>query len=398
MKKNSIRTTRKRAKTFEEIQPLLNLCKTGKLFEVQKWIGKGKPVDPPLIPKNRKYWALRLAIELGFHSLVEVLLEGGAQIENPDGSLLELALEKRRLDLIELLAYYGADPKSVPMYLVLERGDRRIIDFFIERGGDLETGFPLAQAFCKHMYQALGVFKQYEKRFPSFKEQINIALRYNCQEGHLKWVSLMLWAGADPYAKGPSSPDENPYPEEECCALELAAMYNHLEVFKLKPIRLSLTPSRRLEPLQWACEAKTADLLKDLLVKGFDPKALPDSGSSLIQDLLQRLCLSYDYRPFYDFKRPNQDIDGSKAREKIKMIHLLARFGAKWQPSDEDFTPARNSLKKMKLDYLLEFIWLMGGYQACSREAVERLIKAPNIKKLISEKKDLIKKLLNVLN
>jgi hypothetical protein len=397
MKKNSIRMIRKRAETFEEIQPLLDFCKAGKLFDVQKWIGDGKPVDPPLVPRSRRYNPLRLAIELGFHSLVEVLLEGGAQPETTEGSLLELALEKHRLDLIELLVKYGVEPKSVPMYLVLVRGDRRIIDFFIEQGGDLETGFPLAQAFCNHIYPVLGVFKQYEKRFPSLKEQINIALRYNCREGHLKWVSLMLWAGADPCAKGPSSPDDDPDPEEDCCALELAAIYNHLEVFKLKPIRLSLTSFRGPEPLQWACNSKTADLLKDLLVKGFDPKALPDSGSSLIQDLLRRLYLSYDYRPFNDFKRPNQDIDSSKAREKIKMIHLLARYGAKWQPSNEDFASARNSLRKMKPDYLLEFIWIMGGYQACSREVIERLVKNPNIKKLISEKRDLVEKLLGSL-
>ena len=119
----------------------------------------------------------------------------------------------------------------------------------------------------------LGVLKQYEERFPSLKEQANIALRHSCQEGNLKWVSLMLWAGADPYAKGPSSPDEAPDPEEDCCALELAAIFGHLEIFKLKPIRLTLTPSRQQDLLRWACEADKADLLIDLLTKGFDPKA-----------------------------------------------------------------------------------------------------------------------------
>jgi hypothetical protein len=281
------------------------------------------------------------------------------------------------------------------MEWVLGKGDRKIIDFFIEQGGDMETGNPLAQAFCDHMYQVLGVFKKYEKKFPSFKEQVNIALRHNCQEGNLKWVSLMLWAGADPYAKGPSSPEDEPDPEEDCCALELAAIYNHLEIFKLKPIRLSLTPSREQDLLRWACEADKADLLIDLLNKGFDPKDLPDRGSSLIQGLLNRLYLSYDYSPFYDFKRPNQDIDSRKAREKIIMIHLLARHGAKWHPNDEDFTQARYSLRKMKPDYLLEFIWIMGGYQACSREAAEQLIKAPNMKKLISEKRDVVEKRLS---
>jgi len=123
-------------------------------------------------------------------------------------------------------------------------------------------------------------------------------------------------------------------------------------------------------------------------------KDFSDNGSSLIQGLLNRLYLSYDYNPFYDFKRPKQDLDNVKAREKLKMIHLLARYGAKWQPSDEHFAQARYSLRKMKPDYLLEFIWIMGGYQACSREAIEQLIKVPNIKRLISEKQDIVERLL----
>ena len=213
-----------------------------------------------------------MAIELGFHSLVEVLLEGGAMVEDQRYSPLSHALEKRRLDLIMLLVKYGADPKSVPMDQVVATGDRKLIDYFIEQGGDMETGNPLALGLCGHIYPLLGVFKQYVSRFPSFQEQINIALRHSCQEGNLKWVSLMLWAGADPYAKGPSSPDEEPDPESDISALELAAIYNHIEIFKLKPIRESFTPSRAQDLLYWACEADKANLLKELLSKGFSPR------------------------------------------------------------------------------------------------------------------------------
>ena len=76
----------------------------------------------PWYPKTEKIALFWTAIELGFHSLVEVLLEGGAQIEEPQNSLLGLALEKRRLDLIELLVKYGADAKSFPMEWVLGKG------------------------------------------------------------------------------------------------------------------------------------------------------------------------------------------------------------------------------------------------------------------------------------
>jgi hypothetical protein len=51
-----------------------------------------------------------------------------------------------------------------------------------------------------------------------------MALRHHCEEGNFKWVSLLLWAGADPSAKGPDSHDEDPDPEEDLRALDCAAL------------------------------------------------------------------------------------------------------------------------------------------------------------------------------
>ena len=38
----------RRAETQEEIQPLIELCKAGKLFEVQEWTAAGKAVNSPI--------------------------------------------------------------------------------------------------------------------------------------------------------------------------------------------------------------------------------------------------------------------------------------------------------------------------------------------------------------
>jgi hypothetical protein len=34
-----------------------------------------------------------------------------------------------------------------------------------------------------------------------------MALRQFCQEGNLKWVSLLIWAGANPRSSGPALDD-----------------------------------------------------------------------------------------------------------------------------------------------------------------------------------------------
>lgn len=84
----------KRAKTYDEIEPLVKFCRLGKLFEVQESISAGKPVNPPenLDRRVRRRFPLYLAIESGFHSLVKVLLDGGAIINEPGYSSLEHAL------------------------------------------------------------------------------------------------------------------------------------------------------------------------------------------------------------------------------------------------------------------------------------------------------------------
>src|ERR1700722_5914561 len=71
----------RRAATREEIAPLVVLCRAGRLFDVQAWIAEGKPVNPPPQPAKgaRIKSPLDVALEIGFHSMIEVLLRAGAE-------------------------------------------------------------------------------------------------------------------------------------------------------------------------------------------------------------------------------------------------------------------------------------------------------------------------------
>ena len=373
----------KRAETYDEIKPLTALCKAGRLFEVQKWIAAGKPVNPPLSPgsRHRRKSPLEVSMDCGFHSLVQQLLEGGAAIEEPRYSPLEHALLKRRLDLVELLVDHGADIHSVSMESVFDTWLPEIMEYFIERGADVETGQPMAGALCSRIRTALGVFKRYKDRFPSFQEQANVALRFHAKEGNLKWVSLMLWSGADPYARGSEFYSEEPDPECAISALELAAFHGHFDIFKLKNIRLDPSDKFAHELLRNACYAEKADFLNELLKKRFNPNDQVNGGSSLIASLLGYMTWSFDL----DHRNPKRDLDTSRSREKLKMIHLLARHGAKWIPAGiDEISQARRSLMKMSPDYSLEFIWIMSKYKACARNHIEELIRTPTIRALVS--------------
>jgi len=378
----------KRTETYEEIKPLIELCKTGKLFEVQKWIAAGKPVNgPPSVSGYRRKGPLEVAINLGFHSLVKVLLEGGADINEPRYNPLQHALWNKRLDLLELLVDHGADYHSIDMEEVFETWQPDIMRWFIERGAEVESGNPLAQALCNRIRTALGIFRSYKDRFSSFQEQANIALRYHCRKGNLKWVSLMLWAGADPYAKGPDSWHEDPDPKYEQNALELAAEYEHFDVFNLKKIRIDPENPNLKGILIGACRAKKSDFLQKLLKKGFKPGEYENSGTPLIQVLLTSMSWYFDFNRWDIWstdRTSKRNVDNEECREKIKMIHMLAKHGAKWLPKDRsEISDARRSLLKMKPDYTVEFIWIMSKYNASKRKDIEELIRTPSIRSLI---------------
>jgi hypothetical protein len=65
--------------SIEELFPLIEFCKNGDLKAVSDWIGKGNPLDLPPRKKTRRASPLQIAIEKGFLTLTEVLLNGGAE-------------------------------------------------------------------------------------------------------------------------------------------------------------------------------------------------------------------------------------------------------------------------------------------------------------------------------
>lgn len=386
----------KPTEAYEVIKELNELCKAGKLFDVQDWIKAGKPINPKQPEKgNRRKTPLEVAIDKGFHSLVQILLEAGAVISDDRYNALDQAISERRLDIIKLLVEHGADVHSIDMVLVFDTWDPKIMEYFIEHGADVETDYPLAIALCYRIRTALGVLKRHKQRFPTFQEQANIALRHHSKEGNLKWVSLMLWAGADPYAAGPELDEVEIDPEEEMlCALEYAALYDHYEIFKLKQIKLNPEHPKAAELLEYACYSKNANLLKMLLENGFDPSAREDGGTLLIQRCLRTMTDLWDRGPYG--LGPLRNLDTEKAREKMKMIHLLAKHGAKWIPDEKaTIKDARQPLLKMMPDYTVEFIWIMSEYKASKRAHIEDLIRTPSIKTVVFEHKSRIKDLLD---
>jgi hypothetical protein len=389
-----------RAADQETIAPLVELCKAGRLFAAQEWIAAGKPVNPPPPPPKGKRTRspLEVSIDRGFHSLVQVLLEGRA-VQEPKGydCPLNQALRLRRFDIVQLLVEHGFDPATVSMDEVFATWDPEIMDFFIERGADVRQGNPFAAAFCNRIRTALRPFKECRARHPELQEQANIALRHHCKEGNLKWVSLMLWAGADPYKPGTENPDDELAEDDAgLSALGFAALYRHFEIFELKPIRSKENSPEATSLVSYLTREDGLNVLKRLLEKGLNPNDQPNGGCSAIQSCLNDMSWSQHLHSYsWERDTTGRNLDTARLRELLKAIHLLAKHGAKWMPEEKyELSSARRSLLLLKPDYTIEFVWIMRKYNACTLEHVEDLLRTPSMKKLTFAHKSRLQELL----
>src|SRR4030042_5606046 len=108
-------THRPLAHTAEDIRPLHQLCREGRLYDVERWIADGKSLQltPEALPKGaRPKTALQIALESGQHSLATLLLQNGYRLELERYAPLDFALRSPRWDLFDLLLGWGGGRRS----------------------------------------------------------------------------------------------------------------------------------------------------------------------------------------------------------------------------------------------------------------------------------------------
>ncbi len=211
---------------------------------------------------------------------------------------------------MELLVSCGAEIKAVPFGDVLLCWDPKIMRFFIENGADIITGSPFAVAFGEKIRTALRPFLECKGQYPelanALQEQADRALRKFAYDGDLKWVSLLMWAGADPRSRGLKLGDENFGTEEDRAEVEATALMeacyqeNPAVLKRLKP-----DPKRDnlAELLNCASVLSRTEIIKYLLELGAKPNDKANGGSTAMDHLLSHL--------------PHEDIDALWSRRQV---------------------------------------------------------------------------------
>jgi ankyrin repeat protein len=360
--------------TSEDTKELVNLCRAGRLYEIEKWIAAGKPLDVPAKCRS----LLRVALQTGFHSLIELVAKHEKNQSSKNAALAD-AVSLRRLDFIELLVENGAEVKSVPLSDVLLEWNPHIFRFFLERGADPVEGSPFAVAFSNKVRTALGPFLELKRSRPelsaALQEQADCALRYFCGKGDMKWISLMLWAGANPRSRGPNpGKDYTNDPESFTTALREASYAGNVEVLKkLKP-----DPSRDdlSDLLHCAALLGRREALRYLLEIGAKPNDKPNGGSSAVDRCLWEL--NYGRSFLYRSKSPKSRYEVSDG---LECTRELVSHGAVWNPDDHrGFNDLRRALYGCQPEVAIELLKILREHNACPQEQLKELLCKPRIK------------------
>jgi hypothetical protein len=363
-----------------EAKELLRLCKLGRLFEVQKWITSGNSLS---VPAELKTTPLRVALDTGFYSLVELLVSNEPSQELKDKALRH-ALSHKRLDLIELLVSHGAAISSVPFVEVLLLWDPTIIRYFLDHGADFITGYPFAEAFAERIRTALRPWRECREKYPDLapqlQEQADRALRYFCSKDDLKWVSLLMWTGADPRSRGPEWGDDERFDDEDySSALTSAAYSKNLEILK------RLKPDAKRDDLEdlLSCAATFGRLetVRYLLDLGAKPNDKPNGGSTALGECLSSSLGLRSFRCGNGLYGTPSKASKYSVSDTLDTFRLLLEHGALWRPDDaREVGWVRRNLSECEPDVTSEIVERLVKHSAGLPETINKLLRTPAMK------------------
>lgn len=362
--------------TLAESKEFLKLCSHGKLYDVERWIASGKPIR---VAAESKDTPLHVALDLGFHSLVELLVRHETDQSEKDRALRH-AVEIRRFDLVEVLVTYGADPLSISFADVLCEWNPEVVRLFLSKGADLITGAPFAEAFKYKIRTAIGPYLEAKRAHPELtiklQEQADRALRYFCDEGNLKWVSLLMWAGANPRSRGPNLHEwsDEADPDSFTTAIEEACSTGRLDI--LKRLRIDPIKDDLQEALKCAGWSSEEGVIKYLLELGVNPNDKPNGGSSAMDRCLDKLSFATWRSGFHGVLISKWEVTSH-----FNCLRQLIRHKALWIPDDNGrINDLRRILFKCDPEVTIEIVTILKSNNACSDETLRKLLSTSRMK------------------
>jgi hypothetical protein len=348
----------------EELAELHSLCRDGRLYDVERWISHGRPLQV-VGGRGRQTSTLEIALEAGNHSLVLLLLSNGYDANQELGSPLDLPLRVRRFDLVQLLLFWGADPHRVDLDELFGTYRSDLFEQFRELGVDLTDRHALAEAIAYHTSNKplLGFAKRHRLADPKIQKELDVALAHHAAEGNEKGVQLCLWAGANSHVPVPSlrfgtgslGGDDDAAGEDGFAgysAIYEACQSGHSEIFN----RLGPDPAKDDFEELWRA-ASDPSIIQTLARHG-----LPKNVGGVIQHHLW-------WATFSD------------ACRRVETLRRIFAIGVRWECSTaEEIASLRRSLFKASDQVFVDLMKLLATEDYCSPEVLKELARTPSMR------------------
>ena len=355
----------------EEVADLYRLCKLGKLYEAEKWIRAGRPIQVAAGTKLRgsqRTSALQIALERGDHALALLLLCNGYDPNLEAGCPLDLALRVRRMDLLDLLLEWGADPEEVSLYDLFDTYDSHLFEHFRNLGVDLTRDHEMAAALASHTSNKplFGFAKRCREHDSRIQVELNAALVRHAGEGNEKGVALCLWAGADPHVPAPSlyfryegdEAEEGPDGEVRyvgSTAVERACQEGHLQILE------RLGPDPGLDDFDELFGRAESSSVVRFLARW----AVPSSAVAVLRGQLWRLAWGFRYGTW----------------ETLHTVKALFEVGMRWREgSRKEIRDIRHAFLRVSDSDFVDLMRLFAKDDYCAPEVLEELGRTPSIR------------------
>lgn len=346
-----------------DLEELHRLCRDGRLYDVERWIQAGRPLQVAEVAQYRRRpvrTALQIALERQDHSLVLLLVANGYDLAGEPRCPLDAALHVRRRDLIDLLLDWGADPLQADLDVLCETYDSELYERFLALGVDFTRGHALAYALGYHTSNKplFGFAKRHRLDAPGVQRELDMALQCHAGEGNEKGVMLCLWAGADAHARVPYleylgllGDDEDE--EEWESAVYRACSRGHAGILE------RLGPDPRLDDYEELYLRVANEEVVEVLAR----LALPEDHSRVVLVQLSRLSWHFGN------SRP------------VETLRALFAAGVRWHSSPiEEIGEARRHLLRIEDWKFPGLMKLLATDDYCSDEILTELARTPAIR------------------
>jgi hypothetical protein len=283
------RVSREPAAHGEELRELIQLSLAGRVYDVERWIQDGKPIQALNYKRQGKapvVSPLRTAVRKKHRDLVLLLLCNGYRLDlEPSdlNSVLDEALGLRAFDILDLMLNWGADPTGVEAYSVVDTYKSDLIDRFWRAGVDYSTDPQFVSYLAHTVNKPLYGWLRRNRSDQRLQDALDVALLEAVMEDEEVPVHLLLWAGADPHRRVPTArelgrPDAWD-PDTVFSSAEAAITFGRHRLFDL--LRIEAMPNLETQ----ASRARDTWTLRKLVALG-----QPSDWSEVILAFIRQMC------------------------------------------------------------------------------------------------------------